>query len=413
MDTLKEIADWIANDETATSNMLASINQNKTNITSLNTNLANNYYSKTDLANKTLQGSCYSTTNTLVVQPTDNYNGRVELSAGNNNQYIVAVNTKASTREDGFRGLAIGNQDIKIEGNGLTYKNRNNNKTWQFDNVVQNSDIENLSAVTLNGSANTTPNFYAPTTSGSQGQILKSNGSGAPVWENYAVDNALSSTSENPVQNKAIANKFENFSFDDLKRIRQSIYTQNAIWYYPIAKLPVNNAGNYCSIVLTGRIGGWVKSNMSFINALVSNRDGEYGVVFNLGQNSPEALAVTDIVVYKQTDNTSIVYLKSQGYANFDLNINTFQAEYIYNGEYTLTPTGTLAWAASTSQDRLAIYNGNAYVNGQQLATVNNSSSIIKVENNAINLYIGTTKVASITNDGELKVKSINLVDSL
>ena len=223
----------------------------------------------------------------------------------------------------------------------------------------------------------------------------------------------MSETSENPVQNKVISNKINNLSYNDLKRIQQSVSTQNATWYYPIARLPVNNAGNYCSVVLTGRIGGWVKANMSFINVLMSNRDGEYGTVFNLAQNSPEALAVTDIVVYKQTDNTSIVYLKSQGYANFDLNINTFQAEYIYNGEYTLTPTGTLAWAASTSQDRLAIYNGNAYVNGQQLATVNNSSSIIKVENNTINLYIGTTKVASISSDGELKVKSINLVDSL
>ena len=41
------------------------------------------------------------------------------------------------------------------------------------------------SAVTLNGSANTSPSFYAPTSVGSSGQYLKSSGSGAPSWETF------------------------------------------------------------------------------------------------------------------------------------------------------------------------------------------------------------------------------------
>lgn len=40
------------------------------------------------------------------------------------------------------------------------------------------------SAVTLNGTATTSANFYAPTTAGTAGQVLKSNGNGAPVWGN-------------------------------------------------------------------------------------------------------------------------------------------------------------------------------------------------------------------------------------
>ena len=39
-----------------------------------------------------------------------------------------------------------------------------------------------ITSLTLNGSSNTTPNFYAPTIVGTSGQILKSNGSGAPTW---------------------------------------------------------------------------------------------------------------------------------------------------------------------------------------------------------------------------------------
>ena len=39
--------------------------------------------------------------------------------------------------------------------------------------------------ITLNGTATTSPGFYAPTGAGSNGQYLKSNGSGAPSWENF------------------------------------------------------------------------------------------------------------------------------------------------------------------------------------------------------------------------------------
>lgn len=39
-----------------------------------------------------------------------------------------------------------------------------------------------IPAVTLNGSSTTSPNFYAPTSVGTNGYYLKSNGSGAPAW---------------------------------------------------------------------------------------------------------------------------------------------------------------------------------------------------------------------------------------
>lgn len=37
--------------------------------------------------------------------------------------------------------------------------------------------------ITLNGAATKTPSFYAPTTTGTNGQYLKSNGTGAPTWD--------------------------------------------------------------------------------------------------------------------------------------------------------------------------------------------------------------------------------------
>lgn len=54
------------------------------------------------------------------------------------------------------------------------------------------------SSVTLNGTATTTPSFYAPTVAGTSGYYLMSNGSGAPSWatipEYCLVENAISSS---------------------------------------------------------------------------------------------------------------------------------------------------------------------------------------------------------------------------
>lgn len=42
--------------------------------------------------------------------------------------------------------------------------------------------IPTVPTITLNGSSTTSPSFYAPTTTGTSGYYLKSNGSGAPTW---------------------------------------------------------------------------------------------------------------------------------------------------------------------------------------------------------------------------------------
>lgn len=44
------------------------------------------------------------------------------------------------------------------------------------------NDIPTIPSITFNGSATASPSFYAPTTAGTSGYYLKSNGSGAPTW---------------------------------------------------------------------------------------------------------------------------------------------------------------------------------------------------------------------------------------
>lgn len=72
-----------------------------------------------------------------------------------------------------------------------------------------------LPTITLNNSITSTPSFYAPTTAGTSGYFLKSNGSGEPVWaeipdNTISIDTALSTTSTNPVQNAVITNALIN-----------------------------------------------------------------------------------------------------------------------------------------------------------------------------------------------------------
>lgn len=50
--------------------------------------------------------------------------------------------------------------------------------------------------ITLNGSTSTTPSFYAPTSSGTKGYFLVSNGSGSPSWVKNKTETVLWSGSE-------------------------------------------------------------------------------------------------------------------------------------------------------------------------------------------------------------------------
>ena len=51
-----------------------------------------------------------------------------------------------------------------------------------FNNQGKPTVANTIPAVTLNGSANNTPSFYAPTAAGTNNYVLKSSGSGAPTW---------------------------------------------------------------------------------------------------------------------------------------------------------------------------------------------------------------------------------------
>lgn len=112
--------------------------------------------------------------------------------------------TTADSGTSGYTQLRLGNTtatssaggkegQIRLYGTNATYyldlkpgAIASSNKTITFPNatgtVALTSDIPTVPTITLNGSSSTSPSFYAPTDAGTNGYVLKSNGSGAPTW---------------------------------------------------------------------------------------------------------------------------------------------------------------------------------------------------------------------------------------
>lgn len=184
-----------------------------------------------------------------------------------------------------------------------------------------------------------------------------------------------------------------------LNRISNKGYTGSATWYYPLLKLPVDNAGNYASAIVTGRLGGWVASNMSFCQFLIWNRDGEGITCLHMdGKGSTsEATNTADLVVYRNSDNTTTVYIKCNSYFTYDLNVQTYQsnATIIYNGQYsTTTPTGTLKVSGANATTRLELSKNGAVYNGGALAL---KSDCVPYDNASKDVYLGSYGIHSGT----------------
>ena len=90
----------------------------------------------------------------------------------------VLCNPSDVNSVNGKTGIVVLTQDDVLPGSTYT----------QFS-LIDQSKLNNIQAnatantITLNGSANANPTFYAPVTAGTSGQVLLSSGSGAPTWQ--------------------------------------------------------------------------------------------------------------------------------------------------------------------------------------------------------------------------------------
>ena len=94
------------------------------------------------------------------------YNAYALANSKTANTITLNGSTNASPTFYAPTGAGTSGQYLKSNGSGAP--------SW--------TNFPTIPAITLNGSSTTSPSFYAPTSVGTSGQYLKSNGSGAPTW---------------------------------------------------------------------------------------------------------------------------------------------------------------------------------------------------------------------------------------
>ena len=161
-------------------------------------------------------------------------------------------------------------------------------------------------------------------------------------------------------------------------------YSPGAAEYRQLATLPIDDSNNYCSLILSGRIGGWAEGNQAAWSVLLTNRSDYSGnnvgsAVLGLGAVDI-ALLSTDIVVYKQADKSAIVYIKSpiDSFWTYDFNASAVQAVVGYSST-PVTPTGSQIWSLSGAnkftQDSVGVAKVNGNIVGSWIAVPSTATS--------------------------------------
>ena len=123
---------------------------------------------------------------------------RVLLGSSSDN-YTGGVNNSSTLTYTENNGLAIGNTSsvyARYAKDGITFtrssagyykiaipESSGTNKVATFPEKTGTIAFTNdIPTITLNGTSTTSASFYAPTSAGTWGQVLRSNGTGAPSW---------------------------------------------------------------------------------------------------------------------------------------------------------------------------------------------------------------------------------------
>ena len=97
------------------------------------------------------------------------------------NGITISSTNEVSAKVVAANGLSVGASGIAM---GLASADANGAMSnTQFTKLSGIDEGATKDTITLNGTATKTPSFYAPTTAGTEGQQLVSNGTGAPVWQ--------------------------------------------------------------------------------------------------------------------------------------------------------------------------------------------------------------------------------------
>lgn len=112
------------------------------------------------------------------------------------NGITISGTNEISVKVVAANGLSVDKDGIKM---GLASADANGAmSSGDFSKLAGIDEGATANTITLNGEATKNPSFYAPTTAGTKGQHLVSNGTGAPTWQDmpeqyhkYTANNAL------------------------------------------------------------------------------------------------------------------------------------------------------------------------------------------------------------------------------
>ena len=117
----------------------------------------------------------------------------IEDGIGNLYSDVTEISTKVNELNDEVEDLINKPETITIECDveDEVFKTKGAASIYGKEvELITEDSIDSyvtVPTIILNGNSNTRPNFYAPTTAGTSGYVLKSNGRGAPTWVNAAL----------------------------------------------------------------------------------------------------------------------------------------------------------------------------------------------------------------------------------
>lgn len=117
----------------------------------------------------------------------------IEEGIGNLYYDVTEISTKVNELNDEVEDLINKPETITIECDVEDEVFKTKGAASIYGKEVELITEDNIDSyvtvptITLNGNSITRPNFYAPTTAGTSGQILKSSGRGAPTWVSAAL----------------------------------------------------------------------------------------------------------------------------------------------------------------------------------------------------------------------------------
>jgi parallel beta-helix repeat protein len=196
------------------------------------------------------------------------------------------------------------------------------------------------------------------------------------------------------------ASQITSGTINDIPRIYNKGYVPSGYSYFKLATFPIDNAGNYSSVIVRGRMGGWVNTNQASWNVMMTNRSDYTGDHVGAAVSVVGAVTdITDIVVYKQADLSAVAYLKVKSYYTFDIEMEVLQATDSFDNT-TTTPVGTEIWSLSTSPALAVSQAGNTTVGGSLTAgsTIQGSRLISTVATGTAPLQVASTTLVTNLN---------------